>query len=390
MRPSILATKRARSYLVQGLFVCAVIAILAIAVNTTHRNLAAQGITSGFAFLERSTGWNIGFSLIQYTPSSTYFTAIIVGLLNTLFLASIALPVATVIGVGVAMLRISHEPALKTVGAFYVEIFRNVPLLLQLVFWYSILTHLPQPRDAMNLFDAVYLSGRGIYFPWISSSATAWIAAGACIALAVVISIVTRFRAFTRHPSADRLPVVKRGLWLAAVLAACLALWIGKPDDAPFLDVPTLRGLSIGGGFRISPELLACAIAISIYGGAYIAEIMRAGFNAVPKGQSEAGFALGLSRTAIFRRIRLPLAVRMVLPTLTNQYVWLMKGTTIGIAVGFADLFMIISTAISQAGQTLELIAILMGTFLVINYSLAWVLNRINDAIKLKGTQLRG
>ena len=152
---------------------------------------------------------------------------------------------------------------------------------------------------------------------------------------------------------------------------------------------PGPPGLNYKGGIRVSPELMACVIAIAIYGAAYIAEIVRAGFNAIPKGQYEAGHALGLSSWHIFSRIRLPLAIRIVMPTMINQYVWLFKATTIGIAISFTDFFMVISTAINQSGQTLELIAILMGGFLIINYSMAWVLNRVNDAIKLKGTQLR-
>ena len=134
---------------------------------------------------------------------------------------------------------------------------------------------------------------------------------------------------------------------------------------------------------------MACILAISLYGAAYIGEIVRAGFNSVSKGQGEAGHALGLSPWQNFSRIKLPLAIRAVMPTLINQYVWLFKATTIGIAIGFVDFFMVISTSINQSGQTLELIAILMGGFLIINYSMAWVLNRVNDAIKLKGNQLR-
>ena len=179
-----------------------------------------------------------------------------------------------------------------------------------------------------------------------------------------------------------------RAIWLGWLVLAIVLLWSGRIPDTPLLSIAFLKGLNFRQGIRVSPELLACIIAISIYGGAYIGEIVRAGFNAVPKGQSEAGRTLGLTAWQIFSRIRLPLAVRSVMPTLTNQYVWLFKSTTIGIAIGFVDFFFVISTSISQAGQTLELIAILMGGFLVINYSLAWVLNRVNDAIKLKGTQL--
>lgn len=211
------------------------------------------------------------------------------------------------------------------------------------------------------------------------------------VALLVAFSLwlwLKSARRFARVP-AQRKKTLSRGIWLAWILLAVLLLWIGRIPETTLISQPFLKGLNFREGIRISPELMACIVAISIYGGAYIGEIVRAGFNAVGKGQSEAGHAPGLSTFQTFANIRLPLAIRAVLPTLINQYVWLFKSTTIGIAVGFVDFFMVISTSINQSGQTLELIAILMGGFLIINYSMAWVLNRVNDAIKLKGNQLR-
>jgi ABC-type amino acid transport system permease subunit len=165
--------------------------------------------------------------------------------------------------------------------------------------------------------------------------------------------------------------------------------YIARVPDTPLLNIPALKGLNFKGGMRMPPELSALVIAIALYGGAYIGEVVRAGLMSVPRGQIEAGFVNGLKNFHIFTRIRLPLAIRAVLPSLTNQYVQLMKATTIGLVVGFSDFFMIISTSINQSGQTLELLAILMGGFLLINLSIAYVMNAINRKIAIKGYEVK-
>ena len=380
--------KRVRDAGLQFTFVGGIAAMLVVMVLVGRANLEVQGLTSGFGFLERATGWRISFSLIDYNTNSTYTRAILVGILNSLFLGAIALPVATVIGVAVGVMRTSGNGMAELVGTTFVELFRNAPLILQLLFWYTLLLGLPSPRNAEPFLSGIALTGRGVYIPGLNVT-------GASVFAAVLV-IVAAF-ALALWFSAKRWPDLhlrqaskeRKLLWSVALVAAIAAMWLGRIPETPLISVPEAAGLNYRSGIRISPELMACLIAIAIYGAAYIAEIVRAGFNAIPKGQSEAGRALGLSPWYIFSRIRLPLAIRIVMPTLINQYVWLFKATTIGIAISFTDFFMVISTAINQSGQTLELIAILMGGFLIINYSMAWVLNRVNDAIKLKGTQLR-
>lgn len=386
--PAILKNSRFRNQLLQAAFVGGLVLLVLLMVLTARENLAAQGLTSGFGFLERTTGWRISFSLIDYSTSSTYARAILIGLLNSLFLGALSLPVATVIGIAVGVMRTSGNGMAELIGTIYVEIFRNVPLILQLFFWYTILLALPSPRNVEPILGSVALTGRGIYVPGLNVS-------GGSVLGAVVILLtgaaVSLWAGKMRWARADRAQIrrEKSVLWAAMAALVVVALWLGRFPETPLLTLPEARGLNFDGGIRISPELLACVIAISVYGGAYIAEIIRSGFNAVPRGMQEAGHALGLSGFQIFSRIRLPLAIRIVMPTLINQYVWLFKATTIGIAISFADFFMVISTSINQSGQTLELIGILMGGFLVINYTLAWVLNRVNDAIALRGTQLR-
>lgn len=385
---AIFKNKRIRDNGFQVAFVGSLLLVILALVTTGRANLEAQGLTSGFGFLQQSTGWRISFSLIDYNTSSTYWQAITVGILNSLFLGAIALPLATVLGVAVGVMRTSGNGMAELIGTSFVEIFRNIPLILQLLFWYTVLLALPAPRAAEPILGGIALTGRGIYLPGLNVTGLSvfW------VAVAVVVWLATRLVLSGKRWSrldVEQVRKERRLLTLALLIVAVVLLWIGRIPDTSLVSMPAQKGLNYKGGVRISPELLACVIAISIYGAAYIAEIVRAGFNAVPFGQNEAGHALGLSGWHIFTRIRLPLAIRIVMPTLINQYVWLFKATTIGIAISFTDFFMVISTAINQSGQTLELIAILMGGFLFINYTISWVLNRVNDAIKLKGTQLR-
>lgn len=385
----LLKQKSFRDFAFQFLFVGSLLVLIAVFAFTARSNLDAQGLTSGFGFLERSTGWGVSFSLIEFTTSDTYLKVIWVGILNSLFLGAISLALATILGAVIGIMRVSGNHMAELIGTTYVETFRNLPLLLQVFFWYAILLALPQPRAAADIAGVAFLTGRGIYLPGLNvSGESVFLAAGAFVA---AFGVWLWLRGSRRFSSLEptRKKVFSCLIWLSWLVVAVAVLWIGRVPDTSLVSIPFLRGLNFRGGIRVSPELLACIVGISVYGGAYIGEIARAGFNSIGRGQSEAGHALGLSPWQTFTRIRLPLAIRAVMPTLINQYVWLFKSTTIGIAVGFVDFFMVISTSINQSGQTLELIAILMGGFLVINYSMAWVLNRVNDAIKLKGTQLR-
>ncbi len=348
-------------------------------------SLAAQSLTTGFGFLERSTGWDFSFSVLPYSISDTYRKTLTIGILNTLLLGFLGIALATIVGVIIGLIRTSKNFVFSSLGTIYVEVFRNVPLILQAVFWYSIVSHLPRPRGAISLGDAVFLSGRGIYFPTFNIGVTAF------LLMVLVLVAWLAFLLFIR----DKIPTITRKKikisgWIAMPVIWLLIAWTAYEPGTPLINVPALKGLNFRGGMRMPPELTALVIAIALYGGAYIGEVVRAGLMSVPRGQIEAGFITGLSSRHIFTRIRLPLAVRAVLPSLTNQYVQLMKATTIGLVVGFSDFFMIISTSINQSGQTLELIAILMIGFLIINLSIAYVMNTINRRIALKGYEVKG
>lgn len=385
----LIRNKKLREAALQSGFAGGLVLLAVVLAVTAKDNLAAQGMSSGFGFLDRATGWDVSFSLISHSANDSYSRIVLIGFLNTLLLGAITLVLSTLIGVTIGVMRTVDNRMARLAGTTYVEIFRNVPLILQLFVWYAVLKSLPQPRMALSLGESVFLTGRGAYIPSVNLTAThGALALGAAIAGIATTLWFRRTKRFDRLTSSGKLSgTLLMLLGTGAAVIAILAM--GRPSGTAVFDYPVLKGLDFRGGLKISAELTAMILAISIYGGAYIGEIVRAGFSAVPRGQTEAGKAIGLSNWQIFSRIRLPLAIRIVMPTLINQLVWLMKATTLGLAIGFSDFFAVISTSISQSGQTLELIAILMGGFLLVNYLLAWVLNRVNDAIKLKGTQIR-
>jgi general L-amino acid transport system permease protein len=296
--------------------------------------------------------------------------------LNTVFVGLFSLAGATLVGLIIGLARISTNLILNILGTVFVETFRNVPLILQVIFWYAILTHLPSPRSAIDLAGVGFLSNRGLMLP-----APSWSAADlVLIAFGVVAATVASRRFGGTQPFA--------AILLAGASVAALAyglLLLGRDPDVPLVSLPELKGLRFVGGITVKPEFAALLIGITAFGGAYIGEIVRGGFLSVDRGRIEAARALGLSPWQINRLVRIPLAIRAMLPALTNQYIWLMKATTLGIAIGYPDYFMVVSTSINQSGQTMELLLLLMIGFLVINYTIGSVMNWINARLAIKG-----
>lgn len=383
----LLRNRKIRDVLLQALFLAVVIFVIVAGWRNASTMLESQNMISGFDFLEKSTGWNVSFSLIPLSANDPYWLFFVAGILNTLFLGISGLALATVIGILIGVARTSGNDVLMLLGTIYVEFFRNIPLILQVFFWYAVVTRLPNPREAIA-FGPVQISSRGIYLPVPNVENVDLFAAVLAVVVGLVAALwLARRRRIARASEARRW--LEWGALGAGLAVAVVLITIGRLPEGGLIDVPRLQGLNIRGGLRVTPEFAALLIAIGIYGGAYIGEIVRGGFLAVGRGQIEAARALGLSAWYVFTRIRFPLALRAMLPILANQYVWLIKATTLGIAVGFTDFFMIVAVTINQSGQTLEAIAILMGGFLVINLTLAAIFNRINRAIALKGNQVR-
>lgn len=373
----LLRSSRGRALAIQAVVLVAVLAIVATVVVTTRDNLVAQGIATGFGFLEHSTGWPINFSLIAVSPASPYWRMLLAGLLNTLLVGTLGIALATGVGLCVGLMRISGNLVLEIVGTTFVEVFRNVPLILQAFVWYAVLTRLPSPRGAISLFGAGFLSNRGLVLPAPepAGAGVLLLAAGLALAVPAVRAAIAK----RATPGA----AVSAALALAAVVAAALLLSGG----GPLVSIPALRGLRFAGGVTVKPEFTALLASIAGFGGAYVGEIVRGGFISVDRGRIEAARALGLTGWQAARLVRIPLAVRAILPALANQYVWLMKATTIGIAIGYPDYFMVVSTSINQSGQTIELIVLLMAGFLAVNYAIGTAMNVVNRRLALKGQE---
>ena len=374
-----LKNRKTRSWMYQTAVLLAVVGLTASFVVIARQNLLDQGIATGFDFLERSTGWPINVALIEVTPRSPYWRMLTAGLLNTLLVGFLGLAFATVVGIVIGLVRISSNLVLNAIGTTYVEIFRNVPLILQAFFWYAVLTHLPSPRQAVSLADIAFLSNRGLILPALDMSAVDILILS--IGIGVVIYVARRARSSGPPAAPFAWPVAV----IAIVALFAVLLLTDRTPDMALMTFPELRGLRFIGGIDIKPEFTALLISITVFGGAYIGEIVRGGLLSVDKGKIEAARALGLTGNQVNRLVRIPLAFRAMLPALANQYIWLMKATTIGIAIGYPDYFMVVSTSINQSGQTMELLALLMGGFLLINYSIGFVMNRVNARLAIKG-----
>lgn len=384
-----LSDQKTRNVLIQAVALIVVLGVVISFFVTAQQNLAERGITSGFSFLERATGWDVTFTVLEYTINDPYWWVILIGLLNTFILGMTCIVIATVVGTMIGVARMSGNLVLESSSTVYVEIFRNVPLILQGFFWYAVVTHFPPPRTAHEIADTIFLTSRGLYLPTLNISGPGF----AMLFAAILLAAVGLFMVFRAEPKTPMYRRRDKAPWaaLAFLIAVTIYLVITREggSESPVIDVPYLKGLNFRGGFCVPPEFAAMAIAIIVFGSAYIAEIVRGGFLSVPRGQVEAAKSIGLSPFAIYWKVRIPLALRSIIPPLGNQYVFLMKATTIGIAIGYNDLFMVTSTSINQSGQTIELLFIMMMCFLFINYTIASIMNAINRSLALKDFELK-
>ena len=352
-------------------------------VSNTNKNLSARHIATGFGFLDRVAGIPIGESLISYEPASdTYGRALWIGVLNTLKVAGIGIVLATILGTLIGIGRLSSNWLMAQLTGFYVEVIRDIPLLLQLLFWYTALQGLPAPKLSWRIGDAVFLSNRGIKVPYV-----VWESAHTWALMAFLIGVVGTFLWNRRARAKQEATGVRPAVWPAALgllLALPLAVWavLGAPTD---VELPVLRGFNFQGGGTVSPEYFALLLGLVLYTAGYIAEIVRSGIQAVALGQWEAAGALGLRRGAILRHIVLPQALRVVIPPMTSQYLNLTKNSSLAVAIGYQDVVSIANTTLNQTGQAVEGIAVIMAVFLTISLSISLFMNWYNARIALVG-----
>lgn len=350
-------------------------------VSNASQNLAARRIATGFAFLGRVAGIPIGETLIPYDPAvNTYGRALLVGVLNTLRVAIVGIVLATVLGTAIGICRLSRNWLLAKLAAVYVEALRDIPLLLQLLFWYTLLQGLPPPRQSFRIGELVFLSNRGIKLPalvWDPAYGPVLLAglAGPAVTLALWRLAERCQRASGRRPR-----VWPAGLCLVVLLPALI--WVAR--GAPFqLDKPVLHGFNFTGGLTLSPEYGALLMGLVIYTASYIAEIVRAGIGSVQAGQWEAARALGLRRGIILRKIVLPQALRVIIPPITSQYLNLTKNSSLAVAIGYQDIVSIASTTLNQTGQAIEGIAVIMAVYLTISLTISLLMNWYNASTAL-------
>ncbi len=352
-----------------------------IALNA-KANLDAQKITSGFGFLDNTAGFGINQSLIAYNEADTYARVFFVGLLNTLLVAAIGIVLATILGFVVGLARLSPNWLVARLAGGYVELIRNLPLLFQLLFWYlAVLGTLPGPRQSISLFGEIFLNNRGIIVPApVAGEGTG--AVIAVFALSVIATVALRVWAKRRQMRTGRqFPLFWAGLALVVGPPLVALVAMGFPIR---FESPELRGFNFVGGVRLLPEFIALLVALTTYTAAFIAEVVRAGVLAVPRGQTEAAFALGLRRGLALRLIVVPQALRVIVPPLTNQYLNLTKNSSLAVAVGYPDLFAVFAgTALHQTGQAIEIIAITMAVYLAISLITSALMNWYNARIQV-------
>jgi general L-amino acid transport system permease protein len=372
---------RIRSVVWQILFVGIVVALVAFLVHNTLVNLRRQNIASGFGFLDREAAFGIGESLIAYSPADTYARAFLVGLLNTLYVAALGIVLATMLGTVMGIARLSSNWLIRKLAQVYVEIFRNIPLLLQLFFWWAMIrVSAPAPRQAWELLPGVLVSNRGFVYPVPTADPVhRWMLLA--LALGIIGAIgVSRWSKRRQALTGAQFP----SGWVGVALIFGSPLLVFLAAGAPLeLNWPVLKGFNFIGGGAVSPEFAALLIGLTVYTGSFIAEIVRAGILAVSWGQSEAASALGLKPGHCMRLIVLPQALRVIVPPMTSEYLSLTKNSSLAVAIGYPDLVSIANTTMNQTGQAVEGIAMIMAVYLTISLLISLFMNIYNRSVAL-------
>jgi general L-amino acid transport system permease protein len=380
---------RVLAWLAQMAFALGVVGLAWLLLSTMLGNLRKQGIPISFAFLPQPAGFGISEGL-PFQPSQSYLTAFGVGVVNTLRAAVTGIILSTLLGIGIGVTRLSHNWLLARLATLYVETFRNVPLLLWLVFTYAAIREtLPRLHEGPALLGGtVLMSNRGIALAWLQTSATSsalwpWFLAGLVVGLGV-----WGWRAYTASHRGAPFPgrALRNGLAAGVVLwlSGFLWTWITAHQPPVIWSMPRIEGFNYQGGIVLSPEFAALLCGLVVYTAAFIAEVVRAGILAVPKGQREAAKALGLSDPQAFVLVIFPQALRVIIPPLINQYLNLTKNSSLAIAVGYPDLFSIGLTINNQTGQAIPFVVMIMVTYLSMSLLTSWVLNMLNRRLALK------
>jgi len=381
----VLSSRQKRAVLYQIIAIFLVIFTAYYFTTNMFDNIEKRGITTGFSFLNDTAGFGISQTLTAYSDStSDYLDVFIVGILNTGLVSIFGIILATVLGLLIGIGRLSNNFLISKLSLVYIETFRNIPVLLQILFWYNIvLAALPSPRNSMTYLDAIFLNNRGLLLP-----APIFESGSIFILIAFLLACVGVFFlgkwAIKRHDvSGEEFPLIQVSLAIL-ILSPLLAYFIsGQPVGAEY---PVLKGFNFKGGLAIIPEFLALVFALSIYTATYIAEAVRAGITSISKGQTEAAQSLGLKNTVILRKVILPQALRVIIPPVINQYLNLVKNSSLATAIGYPELVTLFSgTTLNQVGQAIEIILMTMAVYLTFSIVISLLLNWVNKKMEIKG-----
>ncbi len=350
-------------------------------VHNTLANLERQSISTGFAFLNKEASFEIGESLFHYSAADSYGRALLVGFCNTLIVAFIGIILTVILGTFLGVARLSSNWLLSKISAIYIEVFQDIPILLQLFFWYAFFYEiLPSPRTSLNPIPGVFLCNRGLIF-----GIPVWHQAFAYAALSLLFAgflsfFIKKWAAKRQAATGDIFPVLPVSLVLCLGLPLIVWFFCGAPTT---MSIPKLSGFNFKGGLTISPEFTALLLGLVLYTAAFVAEVVRAGIQSVSKGQREAAMSIGLKQRHVLNLVILPQALRVIVPPLTSQLLNLTKNSSLAVAIGYPDFVSVAGTTINQTGQAIEGVAMIMLVYLIFSLSTSAFMNWYNKKIAL-------
>ena len=374
--------ERILNILGQAVFIIGLLFIASLIFQNMKAGLAKQGITLSYNFLKGISGFDIAETLIPYSRTSSYWQAYQVGLLNTLSVSIVGVIASTIFGVILGVARLSTNFLVNRLAAFYLELIRNLSLLVFLIFWYlGVFLKLPRVRNADIWPGSIFLTNRGVGIPWgLPTDSYPTFRLILIIGLILAIGVFFALRAYSKRTG--RAPLTILWTFLTFIIVALVG-WLILPDKPLTLDAPIIEGLNMTGGKVLSPEFMALTSGLVLYTSAFIGEVVRSGILSVSKGQVEASRALGLNGIQTLRLIVFPQALRVIIPPLTSQYLNLIKNSSLAIAVGYPDMFYISNAIQNQSGRTVEMISMVMITYLMFSLITSVFMNWYNQRIKL-------
>jgi len=350
-------------------------------VSNTLANLERQAIATGFGFLEKEASFEIGESVIPYSAANSYLRALFVGVLNTLLVSFIGVILTVILGTIIGVLRLSTNWLVSRLSAVYIEVFQDIPVLLQLFFWYALFYEvLPSPRQAVSPFHGVFMSNRGLVVAIPEYSPAHLFMGIAFIAGCLVVFFLRRWARKRQAKTGRSFPVFRTSVGILVALPLLVWLAGGAPTA---MNVPQLKGFNFQGGLNISPEFSALLLGLVLYTAAFVAEVVRAGIQAVSKGQREAAMSIGLKPAQVLNLVILPQALRVIIPPLTSQMLNLTKNSSLAVAIGYPDFVSVAGTAINQTGQAIEGVAMIMIVYLCFSLSTSAFMNWYNKKVAL-------